>query len=314
MNRTTQAYKYTRESAANMVSAIRQWLFFTTFFSLRILPASADSLVCFCEFMARSVSYQHIKHCVHAVQFLHQSLDFSFPCDSFQLDMTLQGLKRRLARVAFQVLPITPTILKAIFNQLDMSKNQDLALWCSFLISFYGLLRKKSVVPRTGPFDPNKVLVRRHFNIHLETNTVYVYLGFSKTNQFGARDLVLPIIGNSDPALDPVRHLQDLFSRVDASPDSPAFTYATGKFITYNSFTSRLKTLLTKSGYPAAKYSGHSFRRGGATYLHQCGGSVLMIQSSGDWSSSVFTRYLFLTTTERWKSQYLISKNISLER
>ena len=305
MNRTTQAYKYTRESAANMVSAIRQWLFFTTFFSLRILPASTDSLVCFCEFMARSVSYQHIKHCVHAVQFLHQSLDFSFPCDSFQLDMTLQGLKRRLARVAFQVLPITPTILKAIFNQLDMRKNQDLALWCSFLISFYGLLRKKSVVPRTGPFDPNKVLV---------TNTVYVYLGFSKTNQFGARDLVLPIIGNSDPALDPVRHLQDLFSRVDASPDSPAFTYATGKFITYNSFTSRLKTLLTKSGYPAAKYSGHSFRRGGATYLHQCGRSVLMIQSSGDWSSSVFTRYLFLTTTERWKSQYLISKNISLER
>ena len=165
MNRTTQAYKYTRESAANMVSAIRQWLFFTTFFSLRILPASTDSLVCFCEFMARSVSYQHIKHCVHAVQFLHQSLDFSFPCDSFQLDMTLQGLKRRLARVAFQVLPITPTILKAIFNQLDMRKNQDLALWCSFLISFYGLLRKKSVVPRTGPFDPKKVLVRRHFNI-----------------------------------------------------------------------------------------------------------------------------------------------------
>ena len=314
MNRTTQAFKYTKESAANMVSAIRQWLFFTTFFSFRILPASTDSLVCFCEFMARSVSYQHVKHCVHAVQFLHQSLDFSFPSDSFQLDMTLQGLKRRLARVAFQVLPITPTVLRAIFNQLDMRKNQDLALWCAFLISFYGLLRKKSVVPRTGPFDPNKVLVRRHFNIHLETNTVYVYLGFSKTNQFGARDLVLPILGNSDPALDPVRHLQDLFSRVDASPDSPAFSYATGKFITYNSFTSRLKTLLTKSGYPAAKYSGHSFRRGGATFLHQCGGSVLMIQSSGDWSSSVFTRYLFLTTTERWKSQYLISKSISSAR
>ena len=310
-NRVTQSFKYTRESAANMVSAIRQWLFFTMYFSLRIIPATTDSLVCFCEFMARSVSYQHIKHCVHAIQFLHQALDTPFPCDSFQLDMTLQGLKRKLSRVAFQVLPITPTILRAIFSQLDMRKNQDLALWCSFLISFYGLLRKKSVVPRTGPYDPKKVLVRRHFNIHLDTNTVYVYLGFSKTNQFGARDLVLPILGNSDPALDPVRHLQELFSRVDASPDSPAFTYAAGKYITYNSFTTRLKTLLTKTGYPAAQYSGHSFRRGGATYLHQCGGSVLMIQSSGDWSSSVFTRYLFLTTAERWKSQYLISKSIS---
>ena len=310
-NRVTQSFKYTKESAANMVSAIRQWLYFTIFFSLQILPASTDSLVCFCEFMARTVSFQHIKHLVHAVQFLHQALNVPFPCDSFQLDMTLQGLKRRLARVAFQVLPISPSVLRAIYTHLNMEKTQDLALWCSFLISFYGLLRKKSVVPRAGPYDPNKVLVRRHINVHSPTNTVYIYLGFSKTNQFGARDLVLPILGNSDPALDPVRHLKALFSKVPASADAPAFTYAPGKYITYNSFTTRLKSLLSKSGYPASQYSGHSFRRGGATYLYKCGGSQLMIQSSGDWSSTVFTRYLFLSTAERWKSQSLISRNIS---
>ena len=311
MNKKTQAFKYTRESAANMVSAIRQWLFFTMFFSLDILPATTDSLVCFCEFMARSVSFQHIKHCIHAVQFLHQSLDIKIPCDSFQLDMTLQGLKRRLAKVAFQVLPITPKILRAIYAHLDMEKPQDLALWCSFLVSFYGLLRKKSVVPRAGPFNPNQVLVRRHINVHIPSNTVYVYLGFSKTNQFGAHDLVLPVLGNTDPALDPVRHLHRLFTSVEAPDDAPAFTYAAGKYVTYNTFTTRLKTLLTKSGYTASQYSGHSFRRGGATFLHQCGGSVLMIQSSGDWSSTVFTRYLFLSTAERWKSQYLISRSIS---
>ena len=307
----TQSFKYTKESAANMVSAIRQWLYFTIFFSLQILPASTDSLVCFCEFMARTVSFQHIKHLVHAVQFLHQALNVPFPCDSFQLDMTLQGLKRRLARVAFQVLPISPSVLRAIYTHLNMEKTQDLALWCSFLISFYGLLRKKSVVPRAGPYDPNKVLVRRHINVHSPTNTVYIYLGFSKTNQFGARDLVLPILGNSDPALDPVRHLKALFSKVPSSDDAPAFTYAPGKYITYNSFTTRLKSLLSKSGYPASQYSRHSFRRGGATYLYKCGGSQLMIQSSGDWSSTVFTRYLFLSTAERWKSQSLISRNIS---
>ena len=311
MNRITQSFKYTKESAANMVSAIRQWLFFTIYFSLKTLPASTDALVCFCEFMARSVSYQHIKHCLHAVQFLHQSLNIPYPGDTFQLDMTLQGLKRRLAKVAFQVLPITPKILKAMYSHLDMKKTQDLALWCAFLISFYGLLRKKSVVPRAGPYNPNQVLVRRHFSIHTPTNTVYVYLGFSKTNQFGARDLVLPILGNDDEALDPVRHLKELFSRVDAADDEPAFTYAPGKYITYNSFSSRLKSLLTRAGYPAAQYSGHSLRHGGATFLYQCGGSTLMIQSSGDWSSTVFTRYLFLSTAERWKSQYLMSLVIS---
>ena len=248
-----------------MVSAIRQWLYFTTFFSLKSLPATSDSLICFCEFLARSSSFQHIKHCIHAVQFLHESLDVDFPCRSFQLDMTLQGLKRRLARVAFQVLPITPVILRAMYRHLDMQKTHDLALWCAFLVSFYGLLRKKSVVPRAGPVDPKQVLVRRNFTIHMETRTVYIYLGFSKTNQFGARDLVIPILANSDPALDPFRHLQSLFSRVQASPSCPAFSYAPGKYVTYNSFTTRLKAILTKAGYPASQYSGHSFRRGGAT-------------------------------------------------
>ena len=83
-----------------------------------------------------------------------------------------QGLKRRLAKVAFQVLPITPKILKAMYGHLDMRKNQDLALWCAFIITFYGLLRKKSVVPRAGPYNQNQVLVRRHFNIHTPTNRV----------------------------------------------------------------------------------------------------------------------------------------------
>ena len=192
-----------------------------------------------------------------------------------------------------------------------MNKIEDLALWCAFLVSFYGLLRKSNAVPKTAKFDPSKVLTRRNIVVDQATNMVFVYIGFSKTNQFGARDLVLPILGNSDPALDPVRHLKALFSKVQASANAPAFTYAPGKYITYNSFTTRLKSLLSKSGYPASQYSGHSFRRGGATYLYKCGGSQLMIQSSGDWSSTVFTRYLFLSTAERWKSQSLISRNIS---
>ena len=94
--------------------------------------------------------------------------------------------------------------------------------------------------------------------------------------------------GNRDPALDPVRHLHALFTRVQSGPDSPAFTFARGQFIQYSSFTTRLKSLLKKAGYDANLYSGHSFRRGGASFLHSCGGTALMIQASGDWSSQCF--------------------------
>ena len=310
-NAITQGYKYTKASAANVISAIRQWLFFTNYFLRPVLPASVDSIVCFVEFMARTSGYEHLKHLLSSLRFLHQALDLEFPEQNFQIDMTLQGLKRRLARVPFQVLPITPQILRDIYNFLDLQKVSDLALWCAFLISFYGLLRKSNAVPKSSQFNPSQVLVRRSLSIDLTTNMVYVYLGFSKTNQFGARDLVVPIPGNHDHRLDPVRHLHALFSQVNVSDTSPAFSFGQGSFINYSTFTTRLKSLLTKAGYDAALYSGHSFRRGGATFLHSCGGTALMVQATGDWSSQCFTRYLYLSFEERLRSQSLMSTKIS---
>ena len=310
-NRITQGHKYTRESAANLISGIRQWIFFALYFMVPILPATVDPLVCFLELMSRTCGYQHLKHVLYSIKLLHQALDMSFPENSFQLDVTMQGLKRRLARVPFQVLPITPKVLRDIFKHLDLRKTEDLALWCAFLISFYGLLRKKNVVPDKGPWDPKKVICRRHICVNLGSNRVLLYVGFSKTNQFGSRDLVVPIPGNSDPILDPVRHIQNLLTRVNVSSDSPAFSFSPTGHVTYSKFTQRLKCLLVKAGYQADSYSGHSFRRGGASFLHSCGGTALQVQASGDWTSNCFTRYLFLSTEQRWSSQLLMAQGVS---
>ena len=310
-NRVTQGFKYTKESAANVKSAIRQFLYFTLHFKLKAWPTSVDTLVCFLEFMARTSGYPHLKHLLSSVKFLHEALDEPFPTNNFMVDMTMQGLKRRLAKVPFQVLPITPAIMKRMFSHLNMSLTQDRALWCSYLLSFYGLLRKSSAVPKSDVFNVNNVLVRRNISVDVANNMVYLYLGHGKTNNFCTRDVVIPIPGNSDPALDPVRHLQALFSIVTVSQDSPAFTFAQGQFIKYSSFTTRLKNLLKKAGLDPALYSGHSFRRGGATFLHLCGGTALMIQASGDWSSQCFTRYIYLSEAERLHSQSLIAKGIN---
>ena len=310
-NRATQGFKYSKESAANVKSAIRQFLYFTLHFKLKAWPTSVDTLVCFLEFMARTSGYPHLKHLLSSVKFLHEALDEPFPTNNFMVDMTMQGLKRRLAKVPFQVLPITPAIMKRMFSHLNMSLTQDRALWCSYLLSFYGLLRKSSAVPKSDVFNVNNVLVRRNISVDVANNMVYLYLGHGKTNNFCTRDVVIPIPGNSDPALDPVRHLQALFSIVTVSQDSPAFTFAQGQFIKYSSFTTRLKNLLKKAGLDPALYSGHSFRRGGATFLHLCGGTALMIQASGDWSSQCFTRYIYLSEAERLHSQSLIAKGIN---
>ena len=310
-NQTTQGFKYTKESAANVLSAIRQYLYFTFYFNLRPFPTTVDTLVCYMEFMARTAGHPHLKHLLSSVKYVHQALDLQYPVNSFQIDTTMQGLKRRLAKVPFQVLPLTPTVLKKMFSHLNMSKVQDRALWCSYLMSFYGLLRKSSAVPKSNAYSVNKVLVKRNLRVDTVNNMVYLYLGYGKTNNFCTRDVLIPIPENDDPALDPVRHLSALFSSVNMTPDAPAFSFGSNKFITYSTFTSRLKTQLRKAGYNPDLFSGHSFRRGGATFLHQCGGTALMVQASGDWSSQCFTRYLYMSEAERLQSQTLMSRGIA---
>ena len=230
--------------------------------------------------------------------------------DAFQLNTTLMGLKRRLARTPFQVLPITPNILRRMFHHVDMEDPEELATWCSFLVAFFCLFRKASVVPESLSSATSTTLTRGNFMLDTKSKTILVYVNHSKVIQFGQRDLVIPLMSNGDPALDPWRFLTKLFSLHSASFDSPAFTFRQGRCVTYKSFTTSLKRYLTRAGIDPNLYSGHSFRRGGATFLHQCGGNVLQLQAAGDWSSLCFTRYLFLSLDQRITSQEMMKRVI----
>ena len=309
-NLRTQGFRYKKGSAANIVSGFRQFLYFTAHFKLTPLPAGEVTISLFLEFMGRTVGYDHLKHLLKSVSYVHRALNIGCPTESFQVETTLHGLKRRLARVPFQVLPITPCIMRRMYKFLDMKKTADLALWCSYLTAFFGLLRKASTVPDQSNPDKPTCLLKRHLKVDTQSNMVYVYVGYSKTNNFCTRDIIIPIPGNSDPSLDLVRHLSELYSRIIPAQDDPAFCFGKKSFINYKIFTTRLKQLLHMAGFEADLFSGHSFRRGGATFLHNNGGSTLMVQASGDWSSQCFTRYLYLTEAQRLAAQLVMRSAI----
>ena len=123
--------------------------------------------------------------------------------------------------------------------------------------------------------------------------------------------IIVPIPPTRDVALDLYTHLNMLFTRVNVPDSSPAFSYGIGSFISYKSFTDGLKSVLKQCDIDPARFSGHSFRRGGASYLHSLGGTGLQIQASGDWSTMTFLRYLHLTLEDRWSSQLLMSEGMS---
>ena len=97
-------------------------------------------------------------------------------------------------------------------------------------------------------------------------------------------------------------------------PPLPSHTgQGEAKFVTYRGFTAKLKSLLPKAGLSPEKFSGHSLRRGGATFLYACGASILQIQACCDWASSVWTRYIYISLEQRMESQRLMASKISSE-
>ena len=266
----TQAYLFASGTKSNIRSHIRQFVLFCCKFKKTVVPADRDTLLAFFELFSVLASYNHLKNVYSSLKFMHKAMNAPFIEDEFQLNTVLQSIKRKIARVPFQVLPITPKILSDLYNFIDVSKPFDLALWSSYLVAFYCLFRKANVVPKyMVQFDAHKELSRRKVCILEDEDVVLIYSNFSKTNQFMNRDSVIPLIRNNTRALDPVYHLKLLFSTVIAD-DKPAFSYiakGTLKCITYDLFTKRLKALLNLAGYSPDLYSGHSMRRGGATEL-----------------------------------------------
>ena len=307
----TQGYRFAKSTRKNVLSQIRQWLYFSLYFGVEILPASPLSLCLFMELMANTSGYRHCKNVLSGVKFLHGATGHVFPEDDFLLQTTLQGLKRKLAGTPKQVLPIDPIMLRRMYKFIDTRKMGDLSAWCGFLLAFFCLFRKANLCAKDSDDSPSVILKRSDIEIDEETEQVLVYVNFSKTNQYMHRSHVIPIPRNDDPALDLFTHLKQLFATVKSCPESPALSFSRNQFINHRSFTERLKVLIKKAGLDPSLYSGHSFRRGGASYLYSIGGTTLMVQVLGEWSSQIFTRYLSLSIEDRLEAQELIATNIN---
>ena len=167
------------------------------------------------------------------------------------------------------------------------------------------LYRKSSIAPTSlAKFNYQTGFSRE--KAVLTNNVVLVYQNFSKTNQFMATSRVTPLLPSKVPALDPVLHYAKLTVENDVPSNYPAFSFIESnqvKCVTYSSFTKFLKMLLKEIGVDPSKWSGHSFRRGGASFLYRLGLDPLTIQACGDWSSDTFLRYLEISFDRLWSAQ-----------
>ena len=296
---------FAKRSRDNVLSHLRQLSIFCVAFHESFLPVSRDALLGFIELMSRTCGFDHIQHIISSIKFLHEFTGHHYPGDSFEFKVLLRGLKRKLAKSPKQALPITPEMLILMYQHVDITKPSELAHWTAFLFAIRLLYRKSSIAPESlRSFDAKTGLSREKavFN----NGVVLVYQNHSKTNQFMSSTRITPIVPGTIVALDPVFHYKKLVSENVVQRTCLAFSYLVNgavMCVTHKSFTKYLKYLLVKIGLNPDNWSGHSFRRGGASLLYRLGIDPLTIQACGDWSSDTFLRYLEVNIDRLWSAQ-----------
>ena len=299
---------YVKKSRQNVVSHLRQLSIFCAAFNQSFLPVSKETLLGFIELLSRSCGMDHIQHILGSISFLHKFHCLDYPGDSFEFDILLRSLRRKLAKPAKQALPITPEMLILMYQFVNVQNPRELGHWVSFLFAIRLLYRKSSIAPSSlAAFDPNTGLSRKKAVVY--NGVVLVYQNHSKTNQFMSATRVIPLMHSEIKALDPVWHYEKLLAENIVHGDYPAFSYFENglKCVTHRSFTAYLKFLLREIGLDPDKWSGHSFRRGGASLLYRLGFDPITIQACGDWSSDTFLRYIEVNFDKLWSAQHRMS-------
>ena len=279
-----------------MRTQLKAFLMFCIYFNVTAFPAQLETVEAYIVFLSRTFStVQSIKGYVSTVRFYHVLNQYTFPDVScLQVQLLLKGLKKVLLHTPKQALPITPPILIKIFSVIDLYSPFHVTLWSSYLLAFYLFARKSNLVPVSHvAFNPRLHLQRR--DILVCQAGLIVTLKWSKTIQCAERRLTIPVSAFPGSPLCPVWAFQRMCTMVPAPPEAPAFViYSQGKLVPviHSQFTQQLRAFLHKTGHNPAAYSGHSFRRGGATWAFQLGVPGELIQLHGDWKSDAYKQYI----------------------
>lgn len=313
---------FAQSTTATYKSQLRAYLRFCLYFGYTPVPCSSHHLLRYVVFLARTLSASSIPCYLNVVRIVHLQSGFPNPLQEpffkFQKDLLMRGIKRLHGNAVRQKLPITPDLLRKIHGTLDFTNSLDATFWAACVIAFFSFFRKSNLlIASAGSFDPQKHL--RMCDIRVCKWGLLLIVRWSKTIQYRNRTLLVPVPRIEHSTLCPhaaVTQAFKLLSRHDSGTllNGPAFVYITGEQVrplTYATFTNKLKKSLQQCGVDSSMYSGHSFRRGGATFALNCGVPGHYIKLQGDWLSNAYERYLDTSLQYKLIAINIMSKSIT---
>lgn len=288
-----RAQAFARTTAKTYSTHLKTYLHFCNLVNISPIPISQLNLARYIAYLTSRLTYTSLKQYLNIVRLLHFEAGLPNPVkSSWLIESLLRGCKRSLGGLTRPKLPITLPILQQIFQTLDLSSPFHIVFWAACLIAFFSFLRKSNLFCGHSS-HPNAFLRRKDVTFLKQGATLHIR--HSKTIQYGDRVLLIPIPHIPRSYLCPTTTLLLAYKSVAAPPDAPLLSYPTPggpKTLSYQTFISRLKAVLTHLGFDASEYAGHSFRRGGASLALSCNLPADLIKLQGDWRSDCYQRYL----------------------
>ena len=214
--------------------------------------------------------------------------------DNPRLQLSMKALQYKCGKTT-EKLPITYHILERIFQYIDTNHDKQL-VWSAMTLGFYGLLRAAEfTVPSQTKFNPSLHLTINDVSLRLSdsgTRFMSVMIKASKTDKTCKGYLVH--IGCSGKQVCAVCAMSSyLASKYHKFGDSgPLYKFINGTVLTKPLFVTMTRTYLAMIGVNPAKYTGHSYRVGGATTAAEAGLNEWEIKLMGRWSSNAYQTYI----------------------
>ena len=310
--KSSRLHAFARGTYSNLRTQFRCYLGFCVYFHINPLPATLNIICGYVQFLSRSMQPPSIRNYLSGVKLLHIFLGYEYAfTDHFHLRLTLRGIERILSHVPRRAKPITPAILLAIHDLSPNFSSLQRTVFACALILFFTLARTGSILPASNNTPIHKFLTRDRVNFSKEG--MLITLIHTKNIQFGKRRLHIPLLSSSS-RLCPVTAYLSASSSIPVHHASPAFVYLhknTIKSLTKTIFIEQFRRLLVSAGIPDPDaFTGHSFRRGGASWAFHVGVPGELIQVCGDWASDAYKRYLEFSMQSRINLAALLVRDL----
>lgn len=280
-----------------------QWesfLLFCFYFNFVHLPASTQTIQLYAQFLSRTFkSVDSIRNYISGVKTFHAMLGFSTDhIDSYMVNLSLKGIARLNPHAVKRAEPMTIAILFHLYDYLDFAIEDNVRYWCLFLFAFFLVARKSNLVP-TSKDDICAGKFLQFKDITVFEDYLLVKFRWSKTIQFGERQIECPVIKLLDKRICPYSAFQNLLKLKNRNSLGAVFVTSDDKLITYSKFQRKLRSCLNGIGLDSNLFSTHSFRRGFATLAFQYNVLPEHIQLLGDWKSDAYKCYLQLSWLDK---------------